>query len=142
LAGAGATLPKRDSVDERAVRQTKTGITWSMGKEFTPEPMKGLPKNDIGTAGNGIITDISQVGGYPEYEGEPLKDVGPDGIPLWWKMKYKLDVNEASLAQKDLRGDGYTVIEKYLDGLDPTKKIDWSHPESNENTLTAKNFKP
>jgi hypothetical protein len=142
LAGAGATLPKRDSVDERAVRQTKTGITWGMGKEFTPEPMKGLAKNNIGTAGNGIITDVSQVGSYPEYKGEPFKDLGADGIPLWWKNKYKLDVNDPNLAGKDLQGDGYTVIEKYLDGLNPTKKIDWSNPKSNVNTLTADTFKP
>jgi len=39
------------------------------------------------------------------------------------------------LAQKDLAGDGYTVIEKYLYGLDPTKKIDWNDPKSNVNTL-------
>jgi hypothetical protein len=34
------------------------------------------------------------------------------------------------------------VIEKYLDGLDPTKKIDWRDPRSNVNTLTAASFKP
>jgi hypothetical protein len=137
LANAGATLPNRDSVDERAVRQTKTGITWGMGQEITTPPMKGLAKNNIGTAGNGIITDISQVGGYPDYRGQPFKDVGADGIPLWWKMKFGLDTNDASLAQKDLQGDGYTIIEKYLDGLDPRKKIDWRNPDSNKNTLTA-----
>ena len=142
LENAGATLPRRDSVDERAVRETKTGKVWSEGKEFTPPQMKGLAENNIGTAGNGIITDISQVGGYPEYKGEPFKDLGADGIPLWWKNKYKLDVNDPNLAGKDLQGDGYTVIEKYLNGLDPTKKIDWSSPKSNVNTLTADTFKP
>jgi hypothetical protein len=34
-----------------------------------------------------------------------------------------------------LQGDGYTVIEKYLYGLDPRKKIDWNNPQSNVNTL-------
>ena len=116
LANAGALLPKRDSVDERAVHQTKTG------------------KVDY-TAGKGIITDTSQVGGYPEYKGEPFKDVGADGIPLSWKKKFNLDANDVALAQKDLSGDGYTVIEKYLDGLDPTKKIGWRNPKSNVNTL-------
>jgi hypothetical protein len=142
LENAGATLPRRDSVDERAVRETKTGKVWSEGKEFTPPQMKGLAENNIGTAGNGIITDISQVGGYPEYKGEPFKDVGADGIPLWWKKKHGLDTNDVSLASKDLQGDGYTVIEKYLNGLDPTKKIDWSSTKSNVNTLTADKFKP
>lgn len=132
---AGATLPRRDPVDDRVIRETRTGEVWSQGKEFTPPGMKGLPKNDIGTAGNGIITDISQVGGWPEYKGEPIKDLCADGIPLSWKKKYGLDTNDVSLAQKDLKGDGYTVMDKYLDGLDPTKKIDWSDPNSNVNTL-------
>jgi hypothetical protein len=135
LKNAGANLPRRDSVDERAVTETRTGKVWSEGKEFTPKPMKGLAKNNIGVAGNGIITDISQVGGYPEYKGEPIKDLGADGIPLSWKKKYHLDPNDAGLAQKDLKGDGYTVMDKYLAGLDPRKKIDWSNPKSNVNTL-------
>jgi len=123
LAGAGDTLPRRDAVDKRIIEEVRTGkVTYEAGK--------------------GIITDISQVGGYPEYQGKPEKDIGADGIPLWWKKKYKLDVNDANLAGKDLQGDGYTVMDKYLDGLDPTKKIDWSDPRSNVNTLSAKQFEP
>jgi hypothetical protein len=138
LKNAGATLPHRDPVDERVIDEVKTGKVWSEGKEFTPTPMKGLAKNNFGKAGNGIITDISQVGGYPEYKGEPIKDLSADGIPLSWKKKFGLDANDASLAQKDLQGDGYTVIEKYLAGLDPTRRIDWSSPQSNVNTLAGK----
>jgi len=132
----GANLPHRDAVDVRVIEAVKTGKVWGEGKEITPPPMKGLAKNNIGKAGNGIITDISQVGGYPEYKGEPIKDLGADGIPLSWKNKYHLDVTDAGLAQKDLQGDGYTVMDKYLAGLDPTQKIDWSNPQSNRNTLT------
>jgi hypothetical protein len=137
LDGAGATLPRRDPVDERVIAEVRTGKVWSEGKEFTPTPMKGLAKNNFGEAGNGIITDPSQVGGYPEYKGEPIKDLGADGIPLSWKVKYHLDTNDVELAQRDLEGDGYTVIEKYLDGVDPTRKIDWSNPTSNVNTLAG-----
>jgi len=123
LAGAGDTLPKRDAVDLRIIEEVRTGkVTYE--------------------AGQGIISDVSQVGGYPEYKGEPAKDLGADGIPLWWKKKYKLDVNDTDLAGKDLQGDGYAVIEKYLDGLDPAKKINWSDPGSNVNTLTADKFAP
>jgi hypothetical protein len=135
LKDAGDTLPRRDAVDARVIEEVRTGKVWSQGKEITPKPMKGLAKNNIGKAGNGIITDVSQVGGYPDYKGEPIKDLGADGIPLSWKQKYGLDVNDASLAQKDLQGDGYTVMDKYLAGLDPTKKIDWNDPRSNVNTL-------
>jgi len=135
LKNAGANLPRRDAVDERVINEVRTGKVWSEGKEITPKPMKGLAKNNIGKAGNGIITDISQVGGYPVYKGEPIKDLGADGIPLSWKKKFNLDANDDSLAQKDLQGDGYTVMDKYLAGLDPTKKIDWNNPRSNVNTL-------
>jgi hypothetical protein len=132
---AGATLPRRDPVDLRIIRAVKTRKVWSAGKEFMPAPMKGLAKNNWGVAGNGIITDVSQIGGYPEYKGAPIKDLCADGIPLSWKREYHLDVNDASLAQKDLLGDGYTVMDKYLDGLSPREKIDWNDPRSNANTL-------
>ena len=123
LANAGATLPRRDAVDSRIVEEVRTGkVTYEAGK--------------------GIITDVSQVGGYPEYKGRPATGLGADGIPLWWKKKYGLDANDVSLASRDLQGDGYTVIEKYLNGLDPTKKIDWASPKSNVNTLTADKFMP
>jgi hypothetical protein len=135
LEDAGATLPRRDAVDLRIIREVKTGKVWSEGKEFMPTPMNGLAKNNWGRAGNGIITDVSQIGGYPEYEGEPVKDLCADGIQLSWKKKYHLDAGDVLLAQKDLLGDGYTIMDKYLDGLDPTKKINWSDPRSNVNTL-------
>jgi len=123
LAQSGATLPVRDSVDARATEQARTGkVIFSEGK--------------------GIISEVSQVGGYPDYKGQPAADVGVDGIPLWWKTKYKLDTKDADLASKDLQGDGYTVIEKFLAGLDPTLKIDWSKSGSNVNTLTAASFRP
>jgi len=135
LANAGATLPRRDAVDARIVACVRTGQVWAPGQLITPLSIKGLAKNNIGTAGNGIITDPSQVGGYPEYQGDPVKDLGVDGIPLSWKKKYNLDPADAGLAARDLQGDGYTVLDKYLDGLDPTQKIDWTNPQSNLNNL-------
>jgi pectate lyase len=106
LAGAGATLPRRDAVDERIIQEVRTGkVTYE--------------------AGQGIITDISQVGGYPDYKGEPRADLGADGIPASWKAKYGLDPKDGSLADKDVAGDGYTVLEKYLANLDPRKKTEW-----------------
>jgi len=135
LANAGATLPHRDAVDARVIAAVRNGQVWHQGQEFLPPQMKGLAKNNYGMAGNGLITDVAQVGGYPEYKGEPIKDLGADGIPLSWKKKFGLDANDAALAQKDLAGDGYTVMDKYLAGLDPTQKIDWHNPRSNVNLL-------
>jgi pectate lyase len=123
LPEAGATLPRRDEVDRRIVEEVTTGkVTYDPGK--------------------GIITDIAQVGGYPEYKGRPFSDVGADGIPLWWKAKYGLDPKDFNLAEKDLMGDGYTVLEKYLNGLDPNRKIDWKDSKSNFNTVTSARLYP
>jgi hypothetical protein len=44
---------------------------------------------------------------------------------------------DSSDANKDLNGDGYTNIEKYLNGIDPTIKIDWRDPKNNIDPLTA-----
>jgi hypothetical protein len=141
LDDAGATLPKRDAVDRRIVQMVRTGKASAKPGPDTHEQLSHAGYTEATIADLmrliplGIITDISQVGGYPEYQGEPIKDLGADGIPLSWKKKYHLDANDAGLAQKDLEGDGYTVMDKYLAGLDPTKKIDWSNPQSNVNTL-------
>jgi hypothetical protein len=141
LANVGDTLPKRDAVDERVIKMVRTGKVSAQAGPNTEDELShaGYSKEAIAELLRliplGIITNPSQVGGYPEYRGEPIKDLGADGIPASWKKKYNLDLNDASLSQKDLQGDGYTVMDKYLAGLDPIRKIDWSNPESNVNTL-------
>ena len=42
----------------------------------------------------GIITDISQVGGYPVYKGKPYKDADGDGMPDKWEIKYGLNPDD------------------------------------------------
>jgi hypothetical protein len=119
LAFAGATLPHRDPVDERVIRMVRTGqVTYAQGK--------------------GIITDIKQVGGYPEYTGTPYKDSDRDGMPDDWEVKHGLNPSDPSDAAGDLNGDGYTNIEKYLNGLDPSKRIDWRDPKNNVDTLSPR----
>jgi hypothetical protein len=142
LANAGASLPKRDPVDVRVIEAVRTGKVWGEGESIPIKPVKGLAKNDLGVAGNGIITDISQVGGYPEYKGDPIAYPQHDGIPDWWKKKYNLDVNDPDLATKDCNGDGYTNIEKFIDGIDPSKKVDWHDPKNNADVLTAAALQP
>ncbi len=142
LANVGATLPRRDAVDERILKEVRTGIippmTIAKGSadkaKFYGYEQKWQDELAM-LVTKGFVTDPSEVGGWPNYQGEPIKDLCADGIPLSWKKKFKLDDKDATLAQKDLHGDGCTVIEKYLYGLDPTKKIDWSDPKSNVNTL-------
>ena len=108
LANAGATLPRRDPVDTRVVEMVRTGqVTYQPGK--------------------GIITDISQVGGHPSYDGTPYIDTDQDGMPDDWETAHGLNPKDPSDANGDLNGDGYTNIEDYLNGLDPrAPKQDWT----------------
>ena len=150
LANVGATWPKRDIVDERVVEQVKTGKVHYVEpkkpysyyfledmnpKEFYQFQHRRLPADSYK---HGVITDIAQVGGYPEYKGKPYKDSDNDGMPDAWEIKYGLNPNDASDAVKDMNGDGYTNIEKYINGIDPTKKIDWTKPENNHDTLKGR----
>ena len=137
LKNVGATLPIRDVVDERIVRTVKTG---------KPEYVKGLEPNSFyqfehrrlpaDSYKDGIITDISQVGGYPAYKGTPYLDTDKDGIPDAWEIKYGLNPNDASDAKTDKNNDGYTNIEDYINGTNPKNKIDWKDLKNNKETLT------
>lgn len=137
LKNVGATLPIRDKVDERIVRTVKTGV---------PEYAKGLEKKEfyqfehrrlpMDSYKKGIITDISQVGGYPEYKGKPYVDTDKDGIPDKWEKKHGLNPNDPADAKLDSNNDGYTNIEDYINGIDPTKKVDWKDLSNNQETLT------
>ncbi|MDR3219332.1 MAG: polysaccharide lyase [Dysgonamonadaceae bacterium] len=139
LDNVGATLPKRDIVDQRIVEQVRTGKIYYNEKvnpeEFYQFEHRRLPKDSYK---QGIITDIKQVGGYPEYKGTPYIDSDKDGIPDAWEKQYGLNPNDPSDAIKDLNGDGYTNIEKYINGIDPAKKVDWKNPKNNKDTLLGK----
>lgn len=142
LENAGALFPQRDEVDQRISRTVKTGV---------PEYAEDVDNSDVpkfkhrrlpeDSYKNGIITDIRQVGGYPEYKGKPYVDTDKDGMPDKWEKKYKklgLDPKNPDDANLDCNGDGYTNIEKYINGIDPTKKVDWKDLRNNSDTLTKK----
>jgi hypothetical protein len=139
LENAGATLPHRDAVDIRITTTVKTGkaiYNKSFADTLAPQfKHRRLPKDSYK---NGIITDIRQVGGYPEYKGTSYKDSDNDGMPDIWEKKYNLNPNDPSDAIKDCNGDGYTNIEKYINGIDPTKKVDWKDPKNNIDPLAKK----
>ncbi|ACU04987.1 MULTISPECIES: polysaccharide lyase [Pedobacter] len=123
LKNAGATLPKRDAVDLRIVEQVKTGkIKYS---EQAKPPVGGqfikrrLPADSYK---QGIISDISQVGGYPEYTGTAYQDSDNDGIPDAWEIKNGLDPKNAVDAGK-ISKNGYANIENYLNSLTDIKSV-------------------
>lgn len=142
LDNVGANLPQRDPVDARIVKQVRTNEV-DLSNYTVIEDLYQFEHRRLGPDSYkvGIITDIRQVGGYPEYSGKPRKDSDGDGMPDEWEKKYKklgLDPNNPSDAVKDCNGDGYTNIEKYINGIDPTQKVDWENLENNHDTLAKK----
>jgi hypothetical protein len=92
LKNAGATRPRRDSVDARIVSNVRNGT----GK---------------------IIDNEKEVGGWPAYaSGEPPVDTASDGIPDEWKKACGLQLNDPNVANA-VNSDGYTMLEVYLNSL-------------------------
>ena len=123
LANAGASLPTRDAVDQRIVKQVETGkILYTengqtgIGKEFIK---RRLPEDSYKM---GIITHPSQVGGYPEYKGKPYADKDNDGMPDAYEKKHRLNPNDASDATK-ITSSGYSNIEEYLNSVVPVERV-------------------
>jgi len=145
LANAGATLPHRDAVDERIIGAVRSGVvapaTIASG---SAEKAKyyGYAQKWVTELGDlvtkGFITDPSEVGGYPDYKGTPYKDTDGDGMPDEWESAHGLNPNDASDANGDLNGDGYTNIEKFIYGLDPrAPKTDWTDLKNNVDRRNA-----
>ena len=138
LENAGADFPKRDAIDIRVVKTVMTGkaIYVKNAPEFIPKYVKRrLP---VDSYKKGIITDIRQVGGLPEYKGQPYLDSDNDGMPDAWEKANGLNPNDPTDAVKDCNGDGYTNIEKYINGIDTKKKVDWKNLKNNHDTLAGR----
>ncbi len=136
LNNVGATLPKRDAVDVRVINYVRTGkIDYKDGLENTIGQAFIKRRLPADSYKKGIITSPEQVGGYPVYKGKPYKDSDGDGMPDTWEKANGLNPNDASDANKDINGDGYTNIEKYINGIDTTTKVDWTKSENNTDTL-------
>ncbi len=124
LANAGATLPKRDAVDKRITEQVRTGkIAYKEGVKL-PETQFKHRRLPIDSYKIGIITDPSQVGGYPEYKGSPYKDSDNDGMPDDWEKKNGLNPGNATDATQIAKNKtGYTYIEEYLNSVVPVQNV-------------------
>jgi hypothetical protein len=127
LTNAGATLPLRDAVDKRIVEQVKTGKIIVSDKVVAPTTQFKPRRLPLDSYKIGIITDISQVGGYPEYKGTPYKDSDNDGIPDAYEVKNKLNPNDATDAVK-ITSSGYSNIEVYLNSVVDVKNVKPASP--------------
>ncbi|TCD12185.1 polysaccharide lyase [Pedobacter frigidisoli] len=122
LTNVGANLPKRDPVDVRVIKQVQTGkIDFIEGVKLPEKDFehRRLPKDSYK---QGIITDISQVGGYPVYKGTPYKDADDDGMPDAYELKNGLNPKDASDAMK-ITKSGYSNIEVYLNSVVPVSTV-------------------
>ena len=98
---AGAIRPKRDSHDERIVREVRSGRT---------------------TFGNGIIASQTDVGGWPKLlSAQPQPDIDSDGMPDEWERRFSPNRDLSLQSSLDLDSDGYTNVEEYLNQTNPTK---------------------
>jgi hypothetical protein len=126
LENSGATLPTRDAVDQRVVKMVKTGDVAKATIAPESKAKAAAVRYDqkwidemAEMVTKGFITDPSEVGGYPRYEGTPYTDTDGDGLPDAWETKHGLDPKNASDATSDLNGDGYMNIEAFINGTDP-----------------------
>ena len=153
LKHVGANIPCRDIVDERVIEEVRTGIPYYEKKlpKDAYGDLTGLSPKSMGEDGQfkyrrlpkdsykqGIITDVRQMGGYPEYKGTPYVDTDKDGMPDEWEIANGLNPNDPSDTNKDCTGDGYTNIEKYINGISTKHKVDWRDMKNNYDTLAEK----
>ncbi|WP_236049765.1 polysaccharide lyase family 1 protein [Hymenobacter negativus] len=118
----GATLPKRDPVDVRVTTQVRTGkIDYKEGVKL-PETQFKHRRLPIDSYKQGIITDPSQVGGYPTYAGKPYTDTDKDGMPDDYEKKNGLDPKSAADGGA-IAKNGYANIENYLNSLVDVKDV-------------------
>jgi hypothetical protein len=122
LMNAGATLPVRDAVDKRITEQVRTGKIVVSPDVVAPISQFKHRRAALDSYKLGIITDISQVGGYPEYKGTPYKDSDSDGMPDEYEAKIGLNAKDASDAKK-IGKNGYSNIEIYLNSVVNEKNV-------------------
>ncbi len=122
LANAGAILPVRDAVDKRIVAQVTTGKIVVPEGVVAPTTQFKHRRMAPDSYKIGIITDVSQVGGYPDYKGTPYKDSDNDGIPDSWESSHGLNPNDPKDSPA-ITKSGYSNIEVYLNSLVDVKTV-------------------
>jgi hypothetical protein len=108
---AGATLPKRDTIDRRIVKETRTGTATFEGATYKAVTGTGISHP------SGIIDSPTDVGGLPRYNtATPPTDTDKDGMPDTWETGKGLNPNDAN-DRNTIGVDGYTQLEIYLNSI-------------------------
>ena len=140
LDNVGANFPVRDELDQHIVNEVRTNTPY-YAKDAKPDTYqfkyRRLPKDSWKI---GIITTPQQYGGLPKYtkKWKARVDTDGDGMPDEWEKANGLNPNDPSDAVKHCNGDGYTNIEKYINGIDTKAKVDWTDMKNNHDTLKGK----
>lgn len=112
LKNAGATLPKRDAVDARVIKEVKEGKATYEGKGY-----KNIEEVADSTKICGMIDTQNDVGGWPDLNSTaPPKDTDHDGMPDYWEVKNNLEKNNPD-DRNAIGVDGYTMLEIYLNSI-------------------------
>ena len=108
VATAGATMPKRDTVDRRIARETATGTVTYGGHTYDSAYTANLP--------SGIIDSQNDVGGWPTLNSRPYpNDTDNDGMPDEWENQRGLNAANAT-DRNSFNINGYTNLENFLNG--------------------------
>ena len=112
LKRAGATLPGRDAVDARIIRDVETGTATYEGKAYREN--QSLPSTAPIT---GIIDSQNDVGGWPTLNSpQAPPDSDHDGMPDAWEIAHGLNPYDPGDGAKAGEG-GYTNVEVYLNAI-------------------------
>lgn len=108
-AGAGASLPRRDTVDRRIVHETRTG-TATYGDSSYQAAGMGNP--------SGMIDSQNSVGGWPVLSSTTYPDdTDNDGLPNWWEAMINGNNDTLSVSASAWATNGFTQLENYLNGI-------------------------
>ena len=111
--GAGISSDLRTAIDKQVMNEAKTGTGQLVGARAYSEA-NSSQKDTIDKYGIKCGVEFN----YPEAitTGAP-KDSDNDGMPDFWEIERNLNPNNASDANDDYCGQGYTNIEYYLNDL-------------------------
>lgn len=107
LAGAGVTIPMRDTIDRRIIAEVENGTATYGGSSWGEN--------------SGIIDSQEDVGGWPALFSDHYPvDADHDGMADEWELYVGLDPGDPADRNGDLDGDEYTNLEEYLNSIAPT----------------------
>jgi hypothetical protein len=119
LADVGATKPQSDVIDQRILREVRTGTTTYIGSRaasYDP-PGKNTP-GIIDTQSDNKDAAQSPNAPWPAYQSAPAPpDTDHDGMADAWETRAGLDPKNAADGNLDRNQDGYTNLEEYLGWL-------------------------